>query len=190
MIKNFKTVNMISPQDMGRLFEKYIHFYLEKTNLDVLSEKEVKAKYGKHISAIDHLIELDSYIICIQDKYTKDSISISAVNHFIKCVSNIQKITHKNCYGIYLSKKQLSSYSQEAFSEENRNSSNYFTCIYNYHDYSEKKSFFDLTYQLIFHMYEKHGIYFYDSEDACLMYDSDNIKDTIRTSIDNFFMES
>jgi len=33
---------MITSQIKGRLFEKSIHSFLQKTNLDVLSEKEIK----------------------------------------------------------------------------------------------------------------------------------------------------
>ena len=98
---------MLSPQDKGRLFEKCVHYYLEKTNITVLSEAEIKRKYGMHITAIDHLIELDSYIICIQDKYEKKTISVDKIRSFSQCVTDIHNKTYKRCYGIYLSKKKL-----------------------------------------------------------------------------------
>ena len=50
----------MTAQDKGREFEKYIHDkILSNIKYLLLSEKEVRSKYGNSNSAIDHLIETD-----------------------------------------------------------------------------------------------------------------------------------
>ena len=62
---------MISAQDRGREFEKLVHYYLLKTNLIVLSEKEVRRKYGSDTTKLVYragflkIIILDFFILSI-----------------------------------------------------------------------------------------------------------------------------
>ena len=152
---------MLSLQNRGRLFEKSIHSYLEKTKLIVLSEKEIKRKYGIDTTAIDHLIELDSFILCFQDKYEKICPSISKINHFIQCVSNISLRSQKKCIGIYLSIMPLSTNSMYAFNIQNNISPNKFISINNI---NEELIFNDL----IYYLYDNQ-IFLYEDDGSCIM---------------------
>jgi hypothetical protein len=152
---------MIIEQNRGRLFEKSIHSFLQKTNLDVLSEKEVKRKYGIDTTAIDHLIELDSYILCFQDKYENCNPSISKINHFIQCVTNVHNRSKKICIGIYLSKMPLSANSLEAFNMNNISSQNIFISINNSNEES-------IIYDLVTLLYSN-NIFLYEEDGSCIM---------------------
>ena len=55
-----------TPQVNGILFEKEVHQSLKSTNYTILSERDIRNKYGSNISGIDHLINTEEYIICIQ----------------------------------------------------------------------------------------------------------------------------
>jgi hypothetical protein len=92
-----------NPQLNGILFEKEVHKYLKLTNNIILSEREIRNKYGSNISGIDHLINTEEFIICIQDKYMKSKPSVSQINHFIYCVFEVFNKEKKKCIGIYLS---------------------------------------------------------------------------------------
>lgn len=156
----------MTAQDKGRKFEKYIHEeILSNIKYPVLSEKEVRSKYGNCNSAIDHLIELPELIICIQDKYEQTSSPISKINHFITCVKNISELTKKRCIGLYLSLKPITKPGIEAFDMQNKSIYSYsnFISIYNN---DEKKIFFEL----ILFLY-KNKIYRYDYDDTCIMLD-------------------
>lgn len=92
-----------SPQTKGILFENDVHKNLKFTNSTILSEREIRNKYGSNISGIDHLILTDDLTICIQDKYMKSKPSVSQINHFILCVSEVSTFEKRRCIGIYLS---------------------------------------------------------------------------------------
>lgn len=66
-----KVEETLTPQALGILLEDKVDETL-KLHLRyydfILREKEVKAKYGSHNSAIDHLISINNYIFCIQCK--------------------------------------------------------------------------------------------------------------------------
>jgi len=153
----------IKPQNIGRLFEKSIHSFLQKTNLDVLSEKEVKKKYGIDTTAIDHLIELDSNILCFQDKYENCKPCISKINHFIQCVTNVSTRSNKKCIGIYLSKMPLSENGLEAFNINNISSQNIFISINNSNEEL-------ILYDLITLLYSN-NIFLYEEDGSCIMID-------------------
>jgi len=153
--------NLITAQNRGRLFEKSIHTFLQKTNLDVLSEKEVKKKYGIDTTAIDHLIELDSYILCFQDKYENCNPSISKINHFIQCVTNVSTRSNKKCIGIYISKMPLSANSLEAFNMNNISSRNIFISLSNSNEEY-------ILYDLINLLYSN-NIFLYEEDGSCIM---------------------
>lgn len=152
---------MITEQNKGRLFEKSVHSFLQKTNLDVLSEKEVKKKYGINMNDIDHLIELDSCILCFHNKYENCNPSISKINNFINCVTNISTKSNKKCIGIYLSKMPLSANSLEAFNMNNINSLNIFISINNSNEEY-------ILYDLITLLYSN-NIFLYEEDGSCIM---------------------
>lgn len=156
-------------QDKGREFEKYIHGeILSKIDHLLLSEKEVRGKYGNCNSAIDHLIETPELIICIQDKYEQTSSQISKINHFITCVKNIYELTKKKCIGLYLSLKPITKPGLEAFDMQNKYMHTYCNFISIFND-DQRKIFFEL----ILFLY-KNKIYRYDYDGSCIMLDLSN----------------
>ena len=72
---------------------------------------------------------MDSYILCFQ--YEICNPSISKINYFINCVTNVSTKSNKKCIGIYLSKMPLTANILEAFNKNNISSSNIFTSINN-----------------------------------------------------------
>lgn len=151
----------MTAQDKGREFEKYIHNnILSNIKYLLLSEKEVRSKYGNSNSAIDHLIEKDELIICIQDKYEQTSSPISKINHFITCVNNINQITNKRCIGIYLSLKAITKPGLEAFDFQNKCGNN-FISIFN----DDKKEIFMKLKSLLY----ENKIYMYEYDGSCIM---------------------
>jgi hypothetical protein len=157
---------MLTAQDKGREFEKKIHNVLKKTKYLILSETEVKRKYGIDTTAIDHLFETNDYIYCFQDKLEKTAPSISKINHFIQCVNNISTRENKICIGVYLSKVPFSSSSSMAFTRNNNSSCNKYISISNIDEEHIIKDLID-------YLYDK-NIYLYNDDDTCLMLDPDN----------------
>ena len=148
--------------EAGRQFEKYIHeTVLKKTKYEILSEKEIKCKYGHNNSAIDHFIELDDFCLCIQDKYEQTCPHIQKINHFIACVTNVSQICKKRCISIYLSRLPLTGPSNLAFINQNTNTMNKYYSINN----NDKE---ELIKNLILFLYEI-GIYRYEEDDSCIM---------------------
>ena len=126
---------ILSPQQIGIEFENTVHYtiqtYLKIDNL--LREKDVKSKYGINNSCIDHMFDIPNtnIIICIQDKWTERKQPIETINHFMKCVQNIQIATNKQVHGIYLTKVPITKNSLAAFECDNKLFSNiYFNNIY------------------------------------------------------------
>jgi len=113
-----------SHQQSGIIFENNVNNAIKnhlKVN-NLLREKDIKNKYGVNNSGIDHMFDIfnTNISICIQDKWEETKSSISTVNHFIKCVQNIQLITSKQILGIFLSKLPITKNSLEAFNFDNR----------------------------------------------------------------------
>lgn len=154
---------MLTAQDKGRLFEKNIHSFLQQTKLNVLTENDVKKKYGIDTTAIDHLIELDFYILCFQDKCEKSSPSVSQINHFIQCVNNISFRSNKICIGIYLSMMPLSQNSLYAFYMQNQNNELYNKFI-SINSSNENKVLYKLT-QFLY----ENNIFLYEEDGSCIM---------------------
>lgn len=152
----------ISPQDLGRKFEDYVHLFLTRTYKEILREKDIKKRFGNNNSGIDHLIISDNICICIQDKYEETSASISKVNHFILCVQNIQKQINKKCIGIYLSRLKVSGPSENSFIDQNKTNND----IYFVNIYDENNEL--LMYKLMCVLYE-YNIFIYD-DDQCTIY--------------------
>jgi hypothetical protein len=150
---------MLTHRDNGKLFEKLINSYVNRTNLYVLSVKDIKKKYGIDTTSIDHLIETMSINICI--KYDNSNPCISKINHFIQCVTNVSTRSKKKCIGIYLSKTQLSKNSLEAFVKNNY--SNEFFTINN----CDEEFIID---ELINLLYD-YGIFLYEEDGSCIMLD-------------------
>lgn len=156
---------MLSPQQIGINFETDVHHFLSKTKLKVLREKDIRNKYGQHISAIDHLIDDDNLCIMIQTKYENTNVSISKMNHFIKCTQDINNIIKKKCICIYFSKMDLSSHSKIALEEENNKLSN--RKYYHITGNNDKEMFSKLS--DFFYLYLQ--IFFYENDNSCIMLD-------------------
>jgi hypothetical protein len=148
---------MLTYRDNGKLFEELINSYLRRTNLYVLSVKDIKKKYGIDTTSIDHLIETISINICI--KYDNSNPCISKINHFIQCVTNVSTRSKKKCIGIYLSKIQLSKNSLEALLKNN-----YSNKFFSINHCNEKF----IIYELINLLYS-YEIFLYEEDGSCIM---------------------
>jgi hypothetical protein len=154
---------MTTPQQLGVNFENDIHKFLSRTNKTVLRENDIKKKFGMHITAIDHLIELDNTCLCFQDKYQKFNISNSQISHFISCVNNLSMAMQKKCIGIYISNNDLSSISKQQVLTENMKNNNIFI---NFFDNN-----IDILYKKLLLYFYENNLYMYEGSD-CIMIDS------------------
>ena len=116
---------MVTPQKNGILFEDKMQVRLETTKLKIYREKDVKHRYGKHITAIDHLvIYKNKMLFCIQDKWIAGKVSNSQLNHFINCINtlveNNKEFKNQIILGLYVSNNGLSSYASEQLNIENK----------------------------------------------------------------------
>ena len=119
-------------QNEGRQFEDYIHKIICKTKMSVLREKEIRAFYSSHISAVDHLLINREYCIAIQDKYVSSSKPSNVdINHFKSCVNDLSIILNRRCIGIYLSLLEPTIHASRSLEFENYHSNNYFIFINN-----------------------------------------------------------
>jgi hypothetical protein len=146
---------------LGNKFEEDIQYILGKTKCLIMNEMEIRREFGNNNSAIDHLLCNNDTIYAFQDKWRISKPSISDINHFIQCVSNISEKSGKKCIAIYLSKMPLTKGGLDAFYEQNNKSNNFFDSIS-----SEDQHFLikDLS-----HFLYKNGIYYYDEEDCTEM---------------------
>lgn len=151
----------MSLRNIGIIFENIVHQQLLKTRHKVYREIDIMQKYGKHITAIDHMIDLSDVSICIQDKFQQNSISIDKTCHFIQNVNMLSHIQNKKCIGIYLTKSLLSKPSQDAFISENTKNQNEFIAIYGENP--------DILIKNLFTYFYHNGVYIYDSDGDCLM---------------------
>jgi hypothetical protein len=104
---------------LGIEFENRIHNILRLLNNNILREKDIKNIYGQNITAIDHLIYSDTFILCIQDKWRCTKESNVSIHHFIYCVEEIHKLENKKCYGLYLSRKGITKIANLSFQKKN-----------------------------------------------------------------------
>ncbi len=117
-------------QQLGYLFEDYVHNLISQSKYQVLREKEIINKYDKLSAGIDHLIYLPDYIICIQDKWRDCKPNLTDINHFLKSVENVHiRENYKKCIGIYLSKTPITKGGVDAFEFENNKGTNYFLSL-------------------------------------------------------------
>ncbi len=155
----------LSGQLEGKLFEEKVHSLLSNIRTtELLREKDIRRKYGSHISAIDHMLILDNFCICIQDKWLKTTISNKDYNHFIVCLYDINQIlqlNNKKIIGIYLSKLPLSREALVRYNEENNKQ---IIKLYCFDNENQEKLLKDL--HLFLH---SNGIFLTDSEDDCMM---------------------
>lgn len=151
----------LTPQALGLQFEDDIHNLLIQTKLQVLREKDIVRKYGSNLKGIDHLVYAIGYIICIQDKVTSSSPTLSLVNHFIQCVENIGHKEKIKCVGIYLTKQTLTSPAKLALSDANKRNINLFLEI-------QDDDLAHLKHKLLSILYENQ-IYLYESDDSVYM---------------------
>lgn len=150
-----------TPQALGLQFEDEIHELLVQTRLQVLREKDIVRKYGSNLKGIDHLVYTIGYIICIQDKVTSYSPTLSLVNHFIQCVENIGYKEGVRCVGIYLTKLSLTSPAKLALLDANKRNVNYFVEI-------QAEDLAHLKYKLLSILYDNQ-INLYESDDSLYM---------------------
>lgn len=150
-----------SPQALGLLFEDEIHELLIQTKLQVLRENDIVRKYGLNLKGIDHLVYGIGYIICIQDKVTSSSPTLSLVNHFIQCVENIGHKEKIKCVGIYLTKQPLTKPGKLALLDANKRNINLFLEI-------QDEDLPHLKHKLLSVLYENQ-IYLYESDDSLYM---------------------
>jgi len=158
---------MLSFQKKGILFEDNIHNLLLQTKKSVYRERDIIQSFGKHITAIDHMIILDDYCLCIQDKYQQTTVSISQTNHFIKCVRDMSDILKKPCIGLYISRVGLSAPSNESFKSENQK-------LYNNNKFITLSATIqeEIIKKLTKYLYKK-NIFLYDADDDLIMIDRD-----------------
>ena len=124
----------------------------------VLREKDVKNIYGENNSSLDHLLESDDYVICIQSKWENKPACISKVNHFLMAVNNISKIhIDKKCVAIYLSKIPVTGPSSKAIVY------NDIKCINIYDDDM------NLIIEKLLIYIHQYGIYSYGYDDTIIM---------------------
>jgi hypothetical protein len=145
----------------GIIFENNVHKELKKLKYPIYTEREIINMCGNHVTAIDHMIILDNFNICIQDKYCKDSINISQTNHFMQTVNTVSQIVNKPCIGIYLSKSKLTKPSNNAFNNNNEINMNKFIEI---NGSTEK----ELINNLMEYLYSNQ-IFMYEPDGDCIM---------------------
>jgi len=150
----------------GRLFEQHVHKMLLLTRHQVLSERDIINKFGNHITAIDHMIDLNNVVLCVQDKFQQANISISQLNHFTHTVNCVSDITNKKCIGIYLSKSGLSKPCIESMSFENSKNKNYYKSIYS-------NSEDELLFRFALYLYDN-NLYLYEENGDIVMLDIEN----------------
>jgi hypothetical protein len=142
-------------------FENTINDILQMTNKNVLRELDIKRVFGNDITAIDHLINNEDFILCIQDKWCIAKPTSPQVIHFIKNVNDISIIMNKPCIGLYLSKMPLSHPSLNAINRANVQNKNYFLSIY---DISQ-----DNIYNLLKQFLYNYNIWLYDDDGSINM---------------------
>jgi len=141
----------------GMIFENNVHKQLKKIKYPVYTEQEIINMYGNHITAIDHMIVLDNFIVCIQDKYSKDPITIDKTNHFMQTVNTVSQIINKPCIGIYLSKSKLTGPSNNAFNNNNQINMNQFIEINGNTEKELINNLMEYLYSIQIYMYENDG---------------------------------
>jgi hypothetical protein len=161
-------------KQQGIDFENKIRYVLKLCNYQVLDEKDIVNKYGKHCSGIDHLIKVQDTIYFFQDKWTSSKITLSQINHFYSAIHFVmaQEQSICNISSIYVSKTDLTTVAIEAI-EELQKLTKYnmtFTTINNMNEYYVIKSLINFLYNS--------QIFLFENDGSCLM-NSDNFADEI-----------
>ena len=165
---------MVTPQKNGILFEDKMQVRLETTKLKIYREKDVKHRYGKHITAIDHLFYNDDILICIQDKWLSNKVSNSQFNHFVTCVNTIANDNKKNyklVLGLYVSNNGLSSCAIPQLDKENDKFDNYQSNVKFYDIFDENEKYLLDKVLYFIHNYK---FYAYDYQGDFIMGDYEN----------------
>ena len=116
--------SVLSPSKKGFYIEYIIHTYLSNIYKICYNEKEIKKKYGLHVSGIDHLFHLNNHIISIQTKFHTKKIGLKDSNHFIKCCYDIYDTENTPMVCIMLSKHGITKNSKCSFQSENNKTNN------------------------------------------------------------------
>lgn len=70
-----------------------------------MREKDIRKKYGKHITGIDHIFISCNKMVLVQDKWMKTKPTIRDINHFVRCSKQIELINYNYvCLPIFVSK--------------------------------------------------------------------------------------
>ena len=166
---------MVTPQKNGFLFEDKIQNRLEYTKFKVHREKDIKHKYGKNISAIDHLFCNDNILVCIQDKWLSNKVSNKEFNHFVSCVNTIVNDSKTSNYtlvlALYVSNNGLSSCAIPQLKTENNKFDTYQSNIKFYDIYDDSEE--DLIDKLLYFIHN-YNFPSYDYQGDCIMNDYEN----------------
>ena len=154
----------MTSRELGLDFENNIHNIFGKTKYLLLNENEIIKKYGRKTFGIDQLLFVNDCIIAVQDKWKNKSSTNKDVNHFINAINIIIIIEKKVSYGIYLSKKPLTSIAQEIFDFLSSNTPNKYISI---HKETQEDLFQEL--KLFLH---SNNLFLYDDDGSSIMIDS------------------
>ena len=158
---------MLTPQQIGRNFENNIHNLLCLTDKIVLKEQEIVNTYKNNCFGVDHLIYCDTFMVCIQDKWTIKSPDITDAQHFISAMKKIQQVAKIKIIGIYISKTQITqrAYDEFKFEEKNFQCKIYVLC-------SENQN---IIYKRLMKFLYSIGIFFFDNDKKTnlIMYDEE-----------------
>lgn len=154
----------MNARELGFDFEYKIHEILDKTNYELLNEKQIIKKYGRIAHGIDHLLFVNDFIIGFQDKWMNKSNSNKDVNHFINALNIIIIIEKKLCLAFYLSKMPLTCIAKDIFKFYNDNTVNKY---YNICNENQEELFKQL--KIILH---SHNLYLYEDDGSSIMINS------------------
>ena len=114
-------------------FEDKIQKFLLKTKKMVLSNLDIKNRFGYNIN-INHFIELDNICLCFRDIYKKSqnlsTHSSIDIQQFINDVTNITNIMQKRCIGIIISTSDIPYNEKYQLEQENNKPINQYITIY------------------------------------------------------------
>lgn len=113
--------------DIGFELERKIHNSVLQISqkIKIFRENDITRIYGNIAYGIDHLIYIDNYMICIQDKWENKKPSIRDINHFISAINMICNKTNKELLlALFISKQKFSKTGTNIFIETNNNYSN------------------------------------------------------------------
>ena len=107
MITNTYSLLPLLVPNNDDIFEKAMQNILMMTNSIVLTDTDIKQKYGNKITNISFLLYKDNTIYAFQNKVGNIRITYEQINNFRYCLQEIFKIEKINCIGIFISKNPI-----------------------------------------------------------------------------------